>query len=140
MFQVEKIFPILATGSSALIDLESNSLGIKSAQELRIVRHSNIDCAVDVRSTPVCRVERCVLNAIPINLPDVKVFFDFFDLVWYYVVSYAPDILVIAGRMLLMSVLHHLEAMPVCTGSCNVCQKDFSIRVTTLPGAAGVPR
>lgn len=103
MFQIEKIFPILATGSSALIDLESDSLRIKSAHELRIVRHSNIDCAIDVCLIPICRVERCVLNAIPIDLSDVKVIFDFFDLVWYYVVSYAPDILVITGRMLCMS-------------------------------------
>ncbi len=101
MLQVEEIFPVLAAGSSALIDLESNGLRIQGTQKLRIVRHANIDHAHDVWLLWVRRVKWRVLNAVPIDFPDVKIFLDFFNLGWYYVVGYAPYKIVVAGWVLL---------------------------------------
>jgi hypothetical protein len=80
-----------------------------------------------------------------VHFTNVQILFDFFNLGGYDVIGDAPCNIAF-GETLLIAVSHTSKRQrdklwKYCrTGSSRVSQNDLSIRVTTLPGALGVPR
>lgn len=80
--EIEKIFTILSTRSVTFIDFGSHLRLTERSEELRIVRHTNINQASDVLPRRVGRVKWCVLYTVAVYLSYIEIFLDFFDLAW----------------------------------------------------------
>lgn len=86
-------------------------------------------------------MERGILNTVSIDLADVEILLDFLDLVGSYVISYAPHMIAFGWTVLKTGQSREpLGLWKVPTVSPSVSQNLRSIKVTTLPGASGVPR
>ena len=118
LLKLIQIIPVLSTRPTALHDLLRQRLRVLWAQELRIVRQTNVHETLDrVREARQCGVcsgrdrlegrahvlrvvrggglgvglEGCVLDAVAVDLPDVEIFFYFRDVVGGDAVGCAPD-------------------------------------------------
>jgi hypothetical protein len=86
-------------------------------------------------------MERSVLDAVPVDLPDVKVFLYLLDSTRDYVVSSTPNTITFRFALLLaVRLIISCSRKDWLTLSSKASQNDLSISVTTLPGASGVPR
>ncbi len=144
-FKLQQILPVLAAWPNTLVDFLSNIFLAQGAKKLRIVRQSNVDQTPYVwggRITTSGRMERGVLDAVSINFSNVKILLDFLDSRRDDMISDTPD--TISLRQTLLTWLEekriNKKKNSRHTGSPRVFQKLRSIRVTTRPGASGVPR
>ena len=86
-------------------------------------------------------MEWSVLNTISIDLPNIKIFLDFLDFGRDDVIGDSPNTIALSRALLIELVLWNRPPRShERTGSSNVSQKRRSIKVTTRPGAPGVPR
>jgi hypothetical protein len=86
-------------------------------------------------------MEWSILDAVPVDLPNVKVFLYLLDSTRDYVVSSTPNTITFRFALLLaVRLIHFLAQKDWLTLSSKVSQNDLSMSVTTLPGASGVPR
>ena len=142
LVQLQQILTILTTRANASINGLGHISRILGAKKLRVIRHPNVDQAVQVFCLGVGRVKRRVLNAVSIYLPNVKILPDFFDLARNDMVSYSPDVLIVR-RYLLEGCQWKWPKNSrdrELTESLSVAQNRRSMRVTTRPGDSGVPR
>lgn len=101
LFKVEQIFPILTTWAYTVVDLGCNIMRQQRAQELRIIWHADVDQTVDIRSSRICGMELCVLDAVAVDFTDVEILSNLLDMVRLDVIRDTPDIVFVQRHVLL---------------------------------------
>lgn len=100
--EAEEIVLVQPARATAPRDVLRKLLGVLRADKLLVIRRANVDKRPDGRGA-VGRIEWCVVDGIAVDLSNIKIVFDFCDVVGFDSVGHAPYL--VGSRIVVISEL-----------------------------------